>query len=273
MKLFLNKKQILINFLRLTRLLFFFEFLRSLYFYICFQKNKLNFNKKYPSSFTLPPFLISYDAYSELNPSKYYVYGKYHAKIVSKFINKYASNNIKNIYEWGCGPMRVLRHLPENFKNKNIEFYGSDYNSKTIKWAKENFCDIKLSLNKLSPPLPFESMQFDVIYSISVFTHLSQKLSYEFADDIYRLLKKNGIFISTFHGDFCKKHLTSAEQKKFLNDEYIERGRVKEGSRLFSSYHPKSFIMDCFSKFEILEHKKCNKDQFFPQDWYVFKKI
>ena len=267
-------KQNIVKFLRCFKLLSFAEYIRSRFHLLISIKKIRDFNKDLNNkNFILPPFNVAYDAYAVFDPYCYLNQGKNHALFVSELIKKYKDIDIGNIYEWGCGPMRVLRHLPSMFEGRNINYFGSDYNKETVLWAKQNFKDIEISLNQLSPPLPFRSSTFDIIYSISVFTHLSEELTKRYISDIYRILKKGGIFISTFHGDLNSKLLTNSEKKQFNSGQYIERGGVLEGSRIFASYQPDKFILDNFSKFKVMDKIKNPTNDDFQQDWWVFRKI
>ena len=169
--------------------------------------------------------------------------------------------------------MRILRQLPSFFKNLDIKYYGSDYNSKTIEWAKENFKKFNIKKNNLQPPLPFKNNEIDVIYCVSVFTHLSELNTIKFIHDLHRILKKDGILIATFHGDMNSKLLLEDELIKYKKGEFIERGNVYEGSRIYTSFQPDKFIEREFKNFKILETIKCNNEnQSFQQDWWVFQK-
>jgi hypothetical protein len=89
-------------------------------------------------SFIFPPLGIAYDAYAGLDPDLYFHLGQFHANKISKYIKNFQRN--KKLMVWGCGPMRVLRHLPDIFGSTH-SFIGLAYNKKTIKWAKTYFPD------------------------------------------------------------------------------------------------------------------------------------
>ncbi|MDZ7626597.1 MAG: class I SAM-dependent methyltransferase [Ignavibacteriaceae bacterium] len=126
------------------------------------------------------------------------------------YFEKYLDlKNIK-ILEWGCGPARIIRHLPR-LLNDSCEIYGSDYNSKTIVWCKKIFPEFNFSKNNLQPPLEFENNFFDIIYATSVFTHLSEEMHYAWMNELKRVCKPNGIIFLTTHGDNCKPKLTPEE--------------------------------------------------------------
>jgi SAM-dependent methyltransferase len=168
--------------------------------------------------------------------------------------------------------MRVLRHLPEVIGYKH-SFVGLDYNRETINWAKSSFPNIEFKLNNLHPPLPLEDGSVDVIYCISVFTHLSEEVFKAYVRDIYRALKKGGILIATLHGDRNSVRLLQAELEKYNKGQFVERGKVEEGKRIFASYHPQAFVKTVFSQFSVAEHDDSDDEWNFQQDWWVFKKL
>ena len=110
--------------------------------------------------------------------------------------------------------------------------------------------------NNLKPPFDLQDNSIDVLYCISVFTHLSREMHLEWINEIKRVLKPDGIFICSLHGD--KPHIISNllpdEATKFMNGEFIQRGHVKEGSRIYTAYHSDKFIIDEFLVgFKIIE--------------------
>lgn len=155
-----------------------------------FFKNK-KFIKKHPE-FLIPPIDIAYDAFGTLDWEDIYSGGKYTAKFISDLILKYAPLST-HILEWGCGPARVLRYLPQHMPSKKI--FGSDYNSKSIEWCQKFLKNIQFITNKLQPPLAYNANSFDAIYNFSIFTHLGEKSHYEWMDELKRVLKSKGILI------------------------------------------------------------------------------
>lgn len=81
------------------------------------------------------------------------------------------------ILDFGCGCGRVTRYW-NRFKDINV--YGTDYNFDSIKWCISHLGFAKFKKkNNLSPPLDYNDKEFDFIYSISVFTHLTEDLQFE----------------------------------------------------------------------------------------------
>lgn len=219
----------------------------------------------------LPPDYMIYESF-QMNYENYYNDSVSTAEWLISYFEKYIElKNIK-IFEWGCGPARIIRHLPK-LLNHTCEIYGSDYNSKTIDWCKKNITDIHFSKNNLQPPLEFQNNFFDVIYATSVFTHLSEEMHYAWFEELKRICKQNGIIFLTTHGDNCKPKLTAVELKLFEAGKLVVRGNVEEGHRIFAAYQPPAFMRKLFSNVELLEHVTREPEgNYIPQDVWIVRK-
>jgi len=232
--------------------------------------NKL-FREKNPDV-VLPPDYMIYESF-QMNYDNYFNDSLETAKwLISYFEKCVELKNIK-ILEWGCGPARIIRHLP-GLLDQSCEIYGSDYNPKTIEWCRNNIINVQFSINNLQPPMNFDDEYFDIIYATSVFTHLSEEMHFAWFEELKRVLKLNGIIFLTTHGENCKPNLSPEEIKIFEDGNIVVRGNVKEGHRTFSAYQPPQFMRKLFSDVEILEHvTKEPEGNYFPQDiWIVRKK-
>jgi len=243
------------------------------YFIERFKNRKINndFKKNNPEV-KLPPDYLIYEAF-QINYKKYYTESIDTAKWISNFFSKHIELKDKKILDWGCGPGRVIRHLPGVIGN-GCEYYGTDYNIKSIDWCSKNLPNIKFNNNSLNAGLPYSDNFFDIIYGISIFTHLSEQLHYDWYNELYRILKPNGVMFLTTQGDNFKVKLTESELNKYNNGELIIRGKVKEGHRTFSAFHPTSFMNTLFNNVEILEHieTKPENESSLPQDIWIIKK-
>jgi len=148
----------------------------------------------------------------------------------------WALTNAK-ICEWGCGPARLIRHFGAILNDSSINIYGTDYNKKTIEWCKKNIPDVTFQENNLRPPLNFLDNTFDFLYCISVFTHLSKELQLEWLEECFRVLRSDGIFLMSVHGDSCSNNLLDNEKKEYLSHGCVVRSNVKEGQRTFTAYN------------------------------------
>ncbi len=220
----------------------------------------------------LPPDYLIYESF-QINYSKYYTDSIGTAKWLTEHLGRHIDLRNKRILDWGCGPGRIIRHLPDIIGNE-CEFYGTDYNRKSIDWCSKNLPGIKFNRNNLSAELPYEDQFMDVIFGISIFTHLSEHLHYEWYNELYRILKPQGIMFLTTQGDNFKVKLTGHELSKYKDNQLVVRGNVKEGHRTYSAFQPAGFMRKLFSNVEILEHIETKPGQgtWLPQDIWIIKK-
>lgn len=231
--------------------------------------NNRNGNREFISThktFAVPPAHLAFDAYGHTSWQWYFDSGVIDAKAIADILNSENMANHVRILEWGCGPGRVIRHLNDYLKHNNVELYGTDYNAESIKWCQSYIEGIKFYVNQIQPPFPFETNCFDCIYAISVFTHLSEAMHFEWIREIRRVLKPKGLIIMTTHGDTASNRLLSREKQLYDSGNLVVRGHVMEGKKWYLAYHPQKFIRDNLLKeFDVVSHR-----QFYPtQDIWV----
>ncbi|OJV56118.1 MAG: hypothetical protein BGO31_18790 [Bacteroidetes bacterium 43-16] len=235
------------------------------------QKGKINAFKAAHPGLPLPtPFMI-YETF-RLDYAKYLETGKSAAVSIYEEVSPFIELKGKSILDWGCGPGRVVRHFPDIIPTAQV--YGSDYNSEYVNWCHENLKEITFTQNQLVPPIPLEAAAMDFIYAISIFTHLSEKMHMAWMNEIYRLLKPGGVFYFTTHGDITRKNLLESEQQQYDAGTIVERGNVKEGYRMYATYHPPAFIRQLVAgKFEVLKHRPGKAQNWgLEQDVWIIRK-
>lgn len=231
--------------LRKFGLLYYMDFVR---FYIQKRQNAANnkrFKEKNPA-IKLPPDYLMYESF-RLDYDKYYFDGKDTAKWLVATLEKYKDLEGVKILDWGCGPARIVRHLPAILPS--CEIYGTDYNKKTIDWCLSNIEKVKFYENDINPPLSFEENYFDVIYGISILTHLSEKSHHDWLKELVRVTKENGIILLTTQGNAFRNILSEAEKYRFAQGELVIRDKVKEGHRVYAAFHPTIFMYSFFAKY------------------------
>lgn len=246
---------------------------------INFQRQKIK-NRKINQQFkqrnpnvNLPPDFYIYETF-QLNYEKFYTEGIPTAKWIIDHVSDFKNVINISILDWGCGTGRILRHLPSIAGSSNT-YYGCDYNEKYVEWCSENLNGINFKLNHLLPPLPYTNSQFDLIYGISIFTHLSKEQHYKWFNELYRVLKPEGILFITTHGDCHSYKLTKQELLQYKQGKLVVHDFKKEGNRLYSTYQPKAFMEEIVTKtkLKVLKHIpgnfKNNKPQ---QDLWILKK-
>jgi SAM-dependent methyltransferase len=111
----------------------------------------------------------------------------------------------RRVLDFGCGAGRTLRHFLEEAEQG--ELWGADIDSPSIEWLEENLCPpLRVRQSRDAPPLGFESASFDLIWALSVFTHLTDS-SIPWLLELHRLLKPGGLLIATYMGRWTSEEL------------------------------------------------------------------
>jgi len=223
-------------------------------------------------TFVLPPPHLAFDAYSAPDWYYYKQSGEKSAEFIYKMAKKYLIDPAA-IYEWGCGPARIIRHLP-GIAGGDIQIFGSDYNPETIEWAQKSISGVSFDLNMLNPPLVYENEIFDLIYAISVFTHLSEQNALTWIDELYRVLKRNGILLITTTGELnYQTELLNHERKVYESKGVVVRDQYPEGKKMYLTNHNPAYVRSTLlRKFKILEHVP-NGFPMMKQDLWIARKL
>ncbi len=235
---------------------------------------KANANRRFKANnknVPFPPDYLIYESF-QLDLQKYFETSKLDAQYLLQQLSHHTDLKGKRILDWGCGPGRIIRHLPE-LVSGNCEFYGTDYNHKSIDWCGKHLKGIKFNNNSIKAELPYPDDFFDIIYGISIFTHLSEKMHYEWLAELSRILKPGGIIYFTSQGNNYRPKLSNAELQKYDRNDIVVRGKTKEGHRMYSAFHPVPFIETLCADLKKLDHITLDPiDDWLPQDIWIFQK-
>ena len=103
----------------------------------------------------------------------------------------------RRVLEFGCGSGRILRQfLPDTVLG---EFWGCDLHAPTIAWLQQHLSPPLHFYVNDRIPMPQPDEHFDLVYAISVFTHISQEWS-AWLLELHRVLKPDGLLLATFVG-------------------------------------------------------------------------
>ena len=115
-----------------------------------------------------------------------------------KFIinNSKIPNKSINVLDAGCGTGSLAVDL--KLKNPKVNLYTIDADPRILKIANNKFKENNLEINikkSLIQKLLFKDNYFDVVYNSLVFHHLNTEIKTATIKEIYRVLKKGGIFL------------------------------------------------------------------------------
>ena len=175
------------------------------------------------------------------------------------------------VLDWGCGCGRILRQWAD--LSPRVLVSGCDINVSAVDWCRAHLGFAEVSANQISPPFPYPDSRFDLVYALSVFTHLPEALQHAWIGDCRRILKPGGFLLFTTMGEpyLSLDRLTDSERQAFVDGQLVVLYQTLAGSNLCSAYHPPEYVrhelgagLD-FRSF-LPASERC------PQDVYLFRK-
>ena len=153
----------------------------------------------------------------------------------------------QSLLDFGCGSGRLAWALGQ--KNISIDYCGIDIVKTFLRYAKKKSPpDYRFILNRsLSIPLPDAS--FDMASAFSVFTHLLHHESYNYLEELHRVVRPGGTVVFSFlefseptHWEMFQYTIRAYRKARLPHlNQYIERSQIKLWSEKIG-YQDASFI-------------------------------
>lgn len=136
------------------------------------------------------------------------------------------------ILDFGCGCGRVARW----WRDLPGELHGSDFNPTLVAWCQANLPFGTFGVNAPEPPLDYADDSFDLVYALSVLTHLPVETQQRWLDELARVSRR-WVLVS-IHGEPYRVRLTPEERLRFDAGEIVVRWGVVAGTNLCTAFHP-----------------------------------
>ncbi len=155
----------------------------------------------------------------------------------------------KRVLHFGCGCGRTAAWLIQF--HPGIELHGADIDSAAIEWCRKQLRGT-FTPNHSAPPLPYPAGAFDVVYCLSVFTHLNEEMQDAWLAELNRVLKPDGLLLLTVHGQnategLAQPDLETLQRVGFLHKKSRKlRGIVPEWYQ--TSWHTQEYVMRRLSR-------------------------
>jgi SAM-dependent methyltransferase len=157
----------------------------------------------------------------------------------------------KAILDFGCGCGRVLRR----WRNLDGRVCGTDYSERLINWCRSNLPFVEVNVNALMPPLRYGNASFDLVYALSVFTHLPVEMQFAWRDELRRVVRPGGYLLLSLHGGAYVEQLTNEERAVYDTGGCVVRWPKGAGANLCSTFHSSAFVRDRIAAgWELVEH-------------------
>jgi SAM-dependent methyltransferase len=168
-------------------------------------------------------------------------------------------HEFESILDFGCGAGRIIQFIPNSVHSR---VHGCDINKSLIDFIREALPEAEYYVNNYKPPLIYSAGKFDLVYSFSVFSHLTQETEFAWLNELARVGRKGTIYMITIHGEYYINMWFSGQRS-----EIDEKGgfhyinvHTRDGSDMDfppgyeASFHTRANIFNSWSQwFDILQ--------------------
>lgn len=150
-----------------------------------------------------------------------------------------ALNGRIRILDFGCGVARQLLHFTRHYPNPS--YYACDVDDSSIAFVQKAYPQVEAHVNPFHPPLKYPDGFFDLIYSVSIFSHLNVDDQKSWLAELARITKPGGYCFLTTEGRAALGHLTSTFG---MDDAALARELAEQGI-IYKEY---DFLRDSIQK-------------------------
>ena len=180
-----------------------------------------------------------------------------------------ALDDLRSVLDFGCGCGRTARA----WASLGLDLHGCDYNAEPVAWCAEQLPFMQVQRNALEPPAPFPDERFDLVYAISVLTHLTEPLAEQWVAEWTRMLKPGGLLLATTHGDAYRAGLSRRAGPRYdAGEAVVKAGRI-QGLNACVAHHPPVYVRTrLLAGLEVLAHVPGDPAGGFRQDAYLARR-
>lgn len=220
--------------------------------------------------------------YSVNDTGEYLRWGKVdHELLLDRIDKHYGEAADLHIMDFGCSSGRVLRHFQIEHEARNWTLYGTDLQARAIEWMRRNFPPhYQIFTSSLMPRIPLPDNSLDVIYGISVFTHIKYHWD-SWLMELKRVLRPGGLLIQTvqtenawkfYHMHRRESWVRESQPRRVIDVENMDADYVYHGDiRVSQVFWKRKIVAEFWGRyFRILEIEEPPEKSF--QDWVICQK-
>ena len=224
-----------------------------------------------PDGLPLPPALLRVQVDGRGDPGAFLERGATGAALVREMVPA-AGRDLEELgamLDFGCGCGRVARHWASL---TGPELHACDYNPRLVRWCAENLPFVSARTNALEPPAPYPDARFDLVYAISVLTHLTESLAARWVADWERILRPGGLLLVTTHGDAYRDALGTRQRERYDAGEAVVVSARMAGANACAAHHPPAYVTERLLRdFELVAFRPGPSPRF-RQDVYLARR-
>jgi SAM-dependent methyltransferase len=229
-----------------------------------------------PDGLPIPPAELISQVAGPLSEEQFLAGGAAGRRIITNTLarNGVAVEQLEAMLDFGVGCGRVARH----WAGIDTDVHGSDYNPALVTWCDANLPHVTAARNRLEPPLPYPDRRFDLVYALSVFTHLTAEQQRSWSAELRRVTRPGGHVLFTTHGPTFPHRDASFRSPEVL--ERLERGELvvfepgHAGRNNCAALHSLAWVeQNMLDGFELVEYVERGAEMNGGQDIYLVRRV
>jgi len=201
-----------------------------------------------------PPYLVTLVA-SSANLDSFLAHGVDLVAYLDKLLHRHglSFDHGPVTMDFGCGCGRLARYIAPRVIAGGGRFIGLDINRKLVGWSAKNLPG-EYRRNRLQPRAPAPDASIDLLYAVSVFTHVPRVSMAAWLDDYARMLKPGGVALVSFADEDRIDIAHPARRAELDREGFLTSTTVLEGSNYMSSYATVAAFTELASRYmEVIE--------------------
>jgi SAM-dependent methyltransferase len=190
-----------------------------------------------PDRIPMPPALLRYRVSEDVDADLFMAIGERTTQNIEEVLMQANRplGDFRFILDFGCGCGRTLTWLARQFPD--AKFHGTDVDKEAIGWCRAHLPIVDWQVNTAQPPLGYRSNAFDLIYAISVFTHLDARHQERWLAEFARILQPGGILLLSVHGDGARREWDKDRQQRLEREGFLFETSTKLRGIVPEWYH------------------------------------
>lgn len=174
----------------------------------------------------VPPAALRFRVSESLSVREFLDIGENCATLIRQYVKELGIDldGANRMLDFGCGCGRTIRWF---LRRGGPEFHGVDVDAEAVAWCRSHLQPGHFLVSAPAPPLPYPAGHFDIVYCVSVFTHLNEAMQDIWLAELRRILKPGGVLLITIHGTAAARGLDPEDRAVFLEYGFVHKRSQK----------------------------------------------
>jgi SAM-dependent methyltransferase len=165
--------------------------------------------------------------------------------------------SFRSVLDFGCGCGRVTLGARGRLA-PDAALFGTDIDPEAIEWCRTHYSGAaQFVTNCELPPLSFPDASCDLVYSVSVFTHLPEEMQFAWLEELRRVTRPGGFLLLSFHGENHHHSVPAADREAYRRSGfyYLRVGDTPGLPGFYqAAFHTDGYVRSVWTRFfDVLE--------------------